>query len=587
MTLDFSVIVSTLEKMEKTSSRLELTDHLVALFKNTPPDILDKVIYLIQGKIAPDYEGIELGLAEKMIVRAVVNSSGVTTEKLYQIYQKTGDLGESTKLVMGKKMQTTLLSEQVTVERIYSTFYRISKTLGSGSQEIKLRLLSSLLNDSSATECNYIVKFALGTLRLGVADYSILDALSLAFTNDKKLRNVLEPAYNVSSDLGKVGKLLATGGLSAVASLKIQPFIPIRPMLAERVRTAEDILDKMNGIAAAEFKIDGERVQIHTSSDNTEIFSRRLENITAHYPDIVRSVNKIRSKNIILEAEVVAIEESTGEYLPFQELMHRRRKYNVSDAVERYPISLNLFDILYKAGHEVTHLPYSERRAMLESLVRKTNDSTIKIIVQKIVQNTAQIEELMSKAIESGCEGLMLKQLDSPYRAGARGNAWTKIKREYRSEIADTLDLVVVGALFGKGRRTGRYGALLLSAYDQSSNTFKSVCKVGSGFKDSDLETLFKELQPHMLKNRHPRVSSTLEMNVWFEPRVVIEVIASEITLSPSHSVGMNEIRSGFGLSLRFPKFTGKIRFDKNPEDCTSEKELISMYKQQLRVIKS
>jgi DNA ligase 1 len=573
--------------MEKTSSRLELTDHLVALFKNTPPDILDKVIYLIQGKIAPDYGGIELGLAEKMIVRAIVNSSGVTTEKLYQIYQQTGDLGETIKIVMGKKMQTTLLNEQVTVERIYSTFYRISKTLGSGSQEIKLRLLSSLFNDSATRECKYIVKFALGTLRLGVADYSILDALSLAFTNDKKLRNVLESAYNVSSDLGKVGKLLATGGLSAVESLKIQPFIPIRPMLAERVRTAEDILDKMNGVAAAEFKIDGERVQIHRGSDKTEIFSRRLENITAHYPDIVRSVNKIRSKNIILEAEVVAIEESTGEYLPFQELMHRRRKYNISEAVKRYPISLNLFDILYKGGHEVTHLPYSERRAMLESLGGKTSDPTIKIIPQNIVQSPSQIEKLMSKAIESGCEGLMLKQLDSPYRAGARGYAWTKIKREYRSEIADTLDLVVVGALFGKGRRRGRYGALLLSAYDQKSNQFRSVCKVGSGFKDSDLETLFKELQPHVLKNRHPSVSSTLEMDVWFEPRVVIEVIASEITLSPSHSVGMNAIRSGFGLSLRFPKFTGKIRFDKNPEDCTSENELVSMYKQQLRAIKA
>jgi DNA ligase 1 len=580
LTLDFSAIVSTFEKMEKTSSRLELTDHLVALFKNTPPDILDKVIYLIQGKIAPDYGGIELGLAEKMIVRAIVNSSGVTTEKLYQIYQQTGDLGETIKIVMGKKMQTTLLNEQVTVERIYSTFYRISKTLGSGSQEIKLRLLSSLFNDSATRECKYIVKFALGTLRLGVADYSILDALSLAFTNDKKLRNVLESAYNVSSDLGKVGKLLATGGLSAVESLKIQPFIPIRPMLAERVRTAEDILDKMNGVAAAEFKIDGERVQIHRGSDKTEIFSRRLENITAHYPDIVRSVNKIRSKNIILEAEVVAIEESTGEYLPFQELMHRRRKYNISEAV-------NLFDILYKGGHEVTHLPYSERRAMLESLGGKTSDPTIKIIPQNIVQSPSQIEKLMSKAIESGCEGLMLKQLDSPYRAGARGYAWTKIKREYRSEIADTLDLVVVGALFGKGRRRGRYGALLLSAYDQKSNQFRSVCKVGSGFKDSDLETLFKELQPHVLKNRHPSVSSTLEMDVWFEPRVVIEVIASEITLSPSHSVGMNAIRSGFGLSLRFPKFTGKIRFDKNPEDCTSENELVSMYKQQLRAIKA
>lgn len=585
--MDFSVIVSTLEKMEKTSRRLELTDCLVSLFKNTPPDILDKVIYLIQGKVAPDYEGIELGLAEKMIIKAVVNSSGVTTEKLNQIYQKTGDLGETTKLLMGNKMQTTLVGEQVTVERIYSTFFKISKTLGTGSQEIKLRLLSSLLNDSASRECKYIVKFALGTLRLGVADYSILDALSLAFTNDKKSRSVIESGYNVLSDLGKVGKLLATGGLSAIASLRIQPFIPIRPMLAERVRTAEEILEKMNGRAAAEYKIDGERVQIHISSNKTEIFSRRLENITSHYPDIVKSVSKIRSKNIIVEAEVVAIEESTGEFLPFQELMHRRRKYNISEAVKRYPISLNLFDILYEGGHEVTQLPYLERRSMLESIARKTNDPTIKIIPQKIVQNAAQIEKLMSKAIESGCEGLMLKQTNSPYRAGARGYAWTKIKREYRSEIADTLDLVVVGALFGRGRRTGKYGALLLSAYDQKSNKFNSICKVGSGFKDSDLETLYKELEPYCLKNRHPSVSSNLEMDVWFEPRVVIEVIASEITLSPSHSVGMNKIRSGFGLSLRFPKFTGKIRFDKNAEDCTSDDELLAMYKQQLRAIKT
>ncbi|HEY7108714.1 MAG TPA: ATP-dependent DNA ligase [Nitrososphaeraceae archaeon] len=585
--MDFSVIVSTLEKMEKTSRRLELTDCLVSLFKNTPPDILDKVIYLIQGKVAPDYEGIELGLAEKMIIKAVVNSSGVTTEKLNQIYQKTGDLGDTTKLLMGNKLQTTLVSEQVTVERIYSTFFKISKTLGTGSQEIKLRLLSSLLNDSASRECKYIVKFALGTLRLGVADYSILDALSLAFTNDKKSRSVIESGYNVLSDLGKVGKLLATGGLSAIASLRIQPFIPIRPMLAERVRTAEEILEKMNGRAAAEYKIDGERVQIHISSNKTEIFSRRLENITSHYPDIVKSVSKIGSKHIIVEAEVVAIEESTGEFLPFQELMHRRRKYNISEAVKRYPISLNLFDILYKGGHEVTQLPYSERRSMLESIARKTNDPTIKIIPQKIVQNAAQIEKLMSKAIESGCEGLMLKQIDSPYRAGARGYAWTKIKREYRSEIADTLDLVVVGALFGRGRRTGKYGALLLSAYDQKSNKFNSICKVGSGFKDIDLETLFKELEPYCLKNRHPNVNSNLEMDVWFEPSVVIEVIASEITLSPSHSVGMNKIRSGFGLSLRFPKFTGKIRFDKNAEDCTSDDELIAMYKQQLRAIKT
>lgn len=220
MILDFQVVVSTLEKMGKTSSRLELTDHLVALFKNTPPQILDKVVYLIQGKIAPDYEGIELGLAEKMVIRAISISSAVTNERILQIYRKTGDLGDTAKIIMEKKVQTTLSSEKVTVERITATFDKISKTAGKGSQEVKLRLLSSLLNDANPEECSYIIKFALGTLRLGVADYSILDALSIAFTGYKKSRHVLEAAYNVSSDLGKVSRLLATEGLSAVAMIK-------------------------------------------------------------------------------------------------------------------------------------------------------------------------------------------------------------------------------------------------------------------------------------------------------------------------------------------------------------------------------
>jgi DNA ligase 1 len=587
MTLDFFVVVSTLEKMEKTSSRLELTDHLVALFKNTPPQIVDKVIYLIQGKIAPDYEGIELGLAEKMVIRAIANSSAVTNEEIYQIYRKAGDLGDTAKIIMEKKMQTTLTCEKVTVERISATFDKISKTVGKGSQEVKLRLLSSLLNDATPNECRYIIKFALGTLRLGVADYSILDALSIAFAGEKKHRHVLEAAYNVSSDLGRVGRLLATEGLSAIATTKIQLFIPIRAMLAERVRTPQEVLDKMNGKAAAEFKLDGERVQIHTGAGRTLIFSRRLENITAYYPDIVNIINKSKLKNTIFEAEVVAIHENSGEYLPFQELMHRRRKYNIQEAVTKYPISLNLFDVLYKDGQDKTNLPYTNRRAMLESLVRKTSDSMVKIIPQKIVDNTKNIERFMSEAIEAGCEGLMLKQLDSSYRAGARGFAWIKIKREYRSEIADTLDLVVVGALFGRGRRTGSYGALLMAAYDKESNLFKSVCKVGSGFKDEDLEMLLNQLKAHVLPKRHPKVQSTLDMDAWFKPKVVIEIIASEITLSPLYNTGTNAIRSGFGMSLRFPKFTGKIRFDKNPEDATTEAELISMYKLQLRSIKA
>jgi DNA ligase-1 len=312
-----------------------------------------------------------------------------------------------------------------------------------------------------------------------------------------------------------------------------------------------------------------------------------LENITEYYPDIVSRINNSKLKNAILEAEVVAINENTNEYLPFQELMHRRRKYNIQEAVTKYPISLNLFDILYKDRQDKTDLPYTGRRALLESLVRKTSDSIVKIIPQKIVDSPEVVEKFMAEAIDAGCEGLMLKQLDSSYRAGARGFAWIKIKREYRSEIADTLDLVVVGALFGRGRRTGSYGALLLAAYDKESNLFKSVCKVGSGFKDEDLEMLLNQLKSYVLPKRYPKVQSTLEMDAWFKPKVVIEIIASEITLSPLYNAGMNAIRRGFGLSLRFPKFTGKIRFDKSPEDATTEAELTSMYKQQLRSIKA
>jgi len=484
-------------------------------------------------------------------------------------------------------MQKTLFSEIITVERIYLTFDKIAKTVGKGSQEAKLLLLSSLFNDSTPNESRYMTKFSLGTPRLGVADNSILDALSIAFTADKGKRNVLESGYNVSGDLGRVGRLLATDGLSAVASLKIQLFIPIRPMLAARVSTAQEALDKMNGRAAAEYKIDGERVQIHKRGDKVAIFSRRLENITTYYPDIVDSIKRISSKKIILEAEVVAIEENTGDLLPFQELMHRRRKYNLTEAVKKYPVSLNLFDVLYVDGESKTKLPYTKRRRILESFVGKTNDMMLKIIPQKIVRHPNQIEDLMSKAIEAGCEGLMLKQLASSYRAGAREFAWIKIKREYCSEITDTIDLVVVGALYGRGRRTGKYGALLLAGYDKDSNLFKSICKVGSGFKDMDLELLWNKIGPYVILRRHQRLKSTLEMDTWIEPRIVIEIIASEITLSPSYDIGMDAIRTGFGLSLRFPKFTGKIRFDKNPEDATSESELISLYKQQLRTIKS
>ena len=486
--------------------------------------------------------------------------------------------------ILKNKVQTTLFTEKVTIERIYLIFDKIAKTIGKGSQEIKLRLLASLFNDSSPQECKYIIRFALGTLRLGIADSTIMDALALAYTSDKKNRKPLEGAYNVSSDLGRVSRILATDGLKAVSEIKIELFIPIRPMLAERVQTSKEALDKVSGKGAVEFKLDGERVQIHRKDKKVEIFSRSLENITHYYPDVAEVSRTIKLTNFIIEAEVVATNKYTEEFLPFQELMHRRRKYDIAQNVENYPVSVNVFDILWASGRDKTKLPYLKRRELLKDIITNLGDRKLTLIHQNIVTSVEELEKFMAKSIEFGCEGLVVKQTDSPYRAGARGFAWTKIKREYRSELVDSLDLVVVGGSHGRGRRVGKYGALLLAIFDKNENVFKSVCKVGSGFTDEVLEELFKELGKYKIPKKHARVYSKLEMDTWFTPTIVIEIIASEITLSPEYDAGMDSIRKGFGLSLRFPKFTKKIRRDKNPQDITNESELIQMYRKQRNI---
>ncbi len=570
--------------MGQTASRIALTDYLVSLFSKTPPDLIDKVTYLIQGKLYPDYEGIELGIADKMVMRGIANSSGKSLADVETIYQKTGDLGDTAGVIMQSKGQSTLYSEPMTVERVYSTFDRVARTAGAGSQELKLRLISSLLNDATPEESRYIVKFAMGQLRLGIADYTVMDALSLAFTGDKSNRKILENAYNVSSDLGTAARLLATKGLEELRSVKVTLFKPLRPMLAERVSTAQEALDRMEGRAGVEYKLDGERVQVHKGSKSVELFSRRLERITGHYPDVVKAVKSIRS-DVILEGEVVAINPHTDDYLPFQELMHRRRKYGVEEAMESYPVVVNFFDLLYFNGSSKLDLPYIERRKLLKKLINAAkNKETIRLIKQTTVRKPEEIEKFMSSAIADGCEGVMIKELTSSYRAGAREFSWVKLKREYRSDLADTLDLVIVGALHGRGRRTGRYGALLLAAYDKKLDMFQSATKVGTGFTDEHLEQFYGDLEKHLIPQRHARVETSMVMDVWFEPALVIEVIASEITLSPSHAAAKSSIREGFGLALRFPKFTGKVRIDKNPEDATTTEELVVMYKRQLKV---
>ncbi|HET8719793.1 MAG TPA: ATP-dependent DNA ligase, partial [Candidatus Nitrosotenuis sp.] len=363
----------------------------------------------------------------------------------------------------------------------------------------------------------------------------------------------------------------------------ITMFSPIRPMLAERVKSEGEAIEKLGNEFAAEYKLDGERIQIHLSDNKVVLFSRRLENITSYYPDIVEKIrDSLKTTEVILEAEAVAINENSGEFLPFQELMHRRRKYDIAKIVEKYPITVNVFDIMYLNGKEMLDVPYEQRRKKLEETV--IENSFVKMIPKTIVRQESEIEDFLENAINAGCEGLMLKVLDAQYRAGARGSNWLKLKREYRNELGDSLDLVVIGAFFGRGRRTGRYGTLLLATYNQENDTFESICKVGTGFTDESLDQMYQILSDKVTLKKNPRIDSGMEADVWFEPELVIEIVASEITLSPVHTTARDAVRKGSGLALRFPKFTGKIRTEKSAEDASTDQEVIALYNEQRKV---
>ena len=581
--MEFSTLAEIFQRMEKTSKRIELTDILVELLKKTPKEILPNVVYLLQGIIRPNFEGVELGIAEKLAIHAISKSSGLSIKKIEDDYREGGDLGLTASNILKLKTQTTFTVEKITVERVYDTLFKIAKLEGKGSQDLKIKYISSMLNDATPVEAKFVMKILLGTLRLGVAENTVMDALAIAFTGKKENKEEIENAYNVSSDLGKVSLVVATDGIEEIKKFKISLFSPIRPMLADRVKSEAEAIKKMPQLFAAEYKLDGERVQIHKQMNKIILFSRRLENITQYYPDIIENIGKsINVDEGIFEAEIVPINENTGEFLPFQELMHRRRKHKLEKAVLQYPITVNFFDVLYFDDRSCLNLEYTKRREILEKVVKEDNFS--KLVPTLLVKNENEIEDFLENSINSGCEGLMLKTPNAGYRAGARGSNWLKLKREYRNELGDSLDLVVIGAYFGRGRRTGLYGTLLLGTYNPENDTFPSICKVGTGFTDESLDQLYQILSNKVILKKNSRVVSEMEADVWLEPELVLEVVASEITLSPIHKTGLNLVRKNSGFALRFPKFTGKIRYEKAVEDASTHDEVLALYKNQSKV---
>ena len=577
--MKFEELVNFFDIIENTSSRLLMISHLVNLFKKTPEEVIDKVVYLAEGKLYPEFVGIELGIAEKLALKALSMSSGLSKDKVENEYKKRGDIGIITEDILKTRMQTTLFKRELSVEDVYTDLDKIARMSGSGSTDLKIRILSGLLADASPKEAKYIMRIVTGKMRIGIANMTIVAALSQAFAQGRK--DAIENMYNVTSDLGEVARELKRNGAASIQNYGIRVGRPIRMMLAQRMNSAKEIIDKM-GTVICEYKYDGMRIQIHKNGNKISLFTRNLEQVTDQYPDVVKYAQNIKAHDAIVEGEVVTIDPA-GYILPFQELMHRRRKYDIDDKALEFPVQMYLFDCLLIEDKDMMYKPLIERRMVLKDSIIETDN--IRLSHAIISNNILEIENYFENSIENGCEGLMLKDMNSTYRAGAREWSWVKLKRSYQSKMSDPIDVVIVGAYMGRGRRSGTYGALLVAVYNHEKDVFSTISKVGSGFTDEELEDLPKKLNSYILDKKHARVESIMKADVWFEPKLVMEVIGDELTLSPIHPCAWDAIRENSGIAIRFPRFLHNWRYDKGPEDATTTLEIIDMYKSQLKKI--
>ena len=572
--MKFSKLVDYFERLEATAKRLEMFDILSELFKEATPEDIDKIIYLSQGQLLPPFHGLEIGMSEKLLIRAISNATNIQIKKVEDSFRRTGDLGKTVDdLIKGK-------GQHLTVKKVYEELTDVAYTAGAGSVEKKIGFLSNLLKGVSPKEAKYIARFVIGRLRLGIGDPTVLEALALS-QGERALRPELERAYNLCSDLGLVARTLLEKGIDGVKKFHVKVGYPIRMALCERLPSSEEIIEKI-GRAAIEAKYDGFRVQCHKDGDRIELFSRNLERTTPMFPEISNAARThFLAKKAIFEGEALAYNEATGELYSFQITMQRKRKHGIEALAREYPLKFFAFDLLFSDEIDYTEKPYIERRKKLESLIKK--DTIIEPSALFITDDPKAIYKYFEDAVERGLEGVVAKRLDAPYSAGARNFNWIKLKRSYRGELVDTIDICIVGYFKGRGLRA-RFGigAILGAVYDPKTDTFKTVTKVGSGFSEVELEKLRKILDKIAIPHRHARVDSLMEPDVWVEPRHVITVMADEITRSPGHTAGKD--KEGIGYALRFPRTVGFLREDKKPEDANTVREIIEMFGIQKKV---
>jgi DNA ligase-1 len=585
--MKFKSLANLFSDLESTTKRLEMIDKLSNFFKGVKKsenfNDLDKIIYLLQGELVSNIKQFpKIGIAEKMIIDALALHTGLNKKKVKDILIKKGDIGATAELILTKgRRQKSLLdfeksssegAPSLEISELYSNLQKIALSEGAGSQEIKLGILRGLMRRCSPLENKYLLRIITSTLRVGVSTLTIIDGLALGFTDIKENRNIIEKAYNFHPDLGDITLILAEKGIAEVDKIGITYGIPIRMMLASRVPYG-DIVGKLGIPFTAEYKLDGERLQIHKQGQNVKLFSRRLLEISEQYPDVCASIiNNIQASNVIIEGEVVAMDSFYEKMLPFQVLSKRRRKYDVQDIIQEVPVCLFLFDLLKYENESYIYKPLLIRRKKLEEIVSEKDD--LRLVKSKSIKTTEELLDFFNAARKKGNEGIMAKSIkeDSVYQAGNRGFLWIKLKGLEGGKLKDSIDVVLVGAFYGKGRRTGVYGTYIGAVYDPISGFFVAFTRFFSGLTDELSDSLTKEMEKYKTNKKPRNVVCEDIPDVWFEPEVVMEIIGDEITVSEKFPT--------LGYSMRFPVFQ-RARPEKAPEDITTVEEIRSLYNSQ------
>ena len=613
------------EKLEKTSKRLEKTYYISKLLEKTAVAELPRIILLIQGRVFPKWDERKIGVAGKLVIKAIAISTGISAEEVEKEWAKVGDLGLVAEAFVKRKKQITLMSQPLVVKKVSDNLVAISEAEGAGSVDRKVKLISELLTSAKPQEAKYVVRMVLEDLRVGVGEGALRDALLWAYLpkvkeifyqcscgelmpaikkclscgkeieikkseikqkstkansiddlkklksdviveaeDSRALYNLMsenvQEALDLSNDFGVVAQRLAELGLKGIENISLEPLTPVKVMLYQKAENMENAFERVGKPAAFEYKYDGFRLLLCKKGSEIKLFTRRLEDVTKQFPDVVKLVKEdISANEFILDSEIIGIDPKTKRWLPFQQISQRiKRKYDIEETVKKIPVVINVFDAIQVEGKSVLKEPFKNRRTILKKIIKEIPEK-IQLAKQIITADLDEANRFYQEALSLGNEGIMGKNLEAPYKPGSRVGYGVKIK-----PIMETLDLAITGAEWGEGKRANWLSSYTIACQDEDGNIIE-IGKVSTGFKEKSEEGTSFEQITEMLK---PLIVKEKGKEVKVKPQVVVEVGYEEIQKSPTYESG---------YALRFPRFI-KLRDDKPVDEISTIEEVEELF---------